>query len=103
VELLLLFAVALFFAGVPFAAAALADRFRPGWPRKRKILVAALPLPGLVALLSGGALVDALWFVPRGHAMDGGMLMLLGMGGAVLSVLSAGLGFAVSTSVLRAR
>lgn len=44
--------LAVIMGAVPFALGILVDHVRPAWPRRRKVMAAALPLPLVLGLAS---------------------------------------------------
>jgi hypothetical protein len=97
VHLLALIAVALFFAGVPYALSLMIRHLRPGWTRWRKILVGALPLPFGVAVMSASILIDASRRSPQDCGVDAcGYNMIFGTGGLILAAMGAVLGLAIA-------
>lgn len=97
-QLLLLIAVALFFAVAPYALSLMIQHLRPVWPRWRKIVAAGLPLPFGVAAMSGVIFLRASLSCGTG---DCSLAMIFGMGGLILGAMGAVLGLAVSAVALR--
>ena len=96
-QLLALIAVALFFAGVPYALSLMIRHLRPGWTRWRKILVGGLPLPVGVMVMSGAILIDATQRSPQDCGVDAcGYNMMFGAGGLILAAMGAVLGLAIA-------
>lgn len=101
-QLLALIAVALFFAGVPYALSLMIRHLRPGWTRWRKILVGALPLPFGVAVMSAAILTDSFLRFPQGCSPDScGFALIFGTGGLILAAMGAVLGLAIAAVAVR--
>jgi hypothetical protein len=97
VQLLALIAVALFFAGVPYALSLMIRHLRPGWTRWRKILVGGLPLPVGVMVMSAAILIDGYTRPIQSCSGDScGFAILFGMGGLILGAMGAVLGLAIA-------
>ncbi|WP_206238651.1 hypothetical protein [Novosphingobium terrae] len=99
---IVLIAIALFFAGAPYAFAGMVRREKPDWPRWRKITVSGLILPLLVAVLPMLALIRIFVWPPTSCSVDAcGFDPMLVAAGLLLSAASAILGLAVSAVALR--
>lgn len=96
-QLLALIAVALFFAGVPYALCLMVRHLRPAWPRRRKIMVAALPLPVGVMVMSAAILIDGYTRPIQSCSGDScGFAILFGVGGLILGAMGMVLGLAIA-------
>jgi len=82
---------AVMFALVPYALAILVDHLRPTWPRRRKVMLSALPLPLLIGFASLGMVITA--NISPG---DCGITETLGLGGLLLALIVLVLAFAVA-------
>jgi hypothetical protein len=96
-----LIALALVFAGVPYALSMLIQHLRPLWPRRRKVMAGALPLPFGVVAMSAAILIRGALGASQSCGVDCGIAEIFGMGGLVLGAMGAVLGLAVSAVALR--
>jgi hypothetical protein len=82
---------------VPYALAILVDHLRPVWPRRRKVVLSALPLPLLIGFASLGMVIDATTRSAQACGKDFcDMLETLGLGGLLLALIVLVLALAVA-------